>query len=187
MISKFLTTYLQAFLKVERPHGDPGKGYIWVLSEEAIKNGVRSTTRYRKSPPNSKKRATDDTGKRRRKLTKKWTTTKSHTYTQPTVSTIKDKSNPTPPTPPHNTPVALPEEVHPVDVHTVEIHPVDFIDYSQGLNAAHERHPIDYANCYASFPHFGASNTLYDSEDEDWRLYGPETRFNEEYALITQN
>ncbi|KAF3904502.1 hypothetical protein AA313_de0207939 [Arthrobotrys entomopaga] len=38
-----------AFVKVERPHNEPGKGYMWLLAPAALEGGIKSTTRYRKS------------------------------------------------------------------------------------------------------------------------------------------
>lgn len=161
-----------------------------MLSDEAIRDGVKSTTRYRKSPPNSKKRAADDaflrgnTTKRRRKSTRKRTTAKSRSYAQAiaitkTKDTHHEKGPTPPPTPPlpHNTPVPP----------SAEVQFVGLIDYSLNVGAAHEYRPIDYTNCYASFPHFGASSVLYDSEDENWRLCGSGDQFSEEYTLVTQN
>lgn len=49
---------------------------------------------------------------------------------------------------------------------------------------------LDYSNCYPSFPHFGASHTIYNSEDDDdWCFAGPaaDDQFSEEYTLVTQN
>lgn len=46
----------QAFKKVEKssPTDETKKGYIWVLEESALVEGVKSTTRYRKHNPNKK-------------------------------------------------------------------------------------------------------------------------------------
>lgn len=46
----------QAFRKVEKllPTDETKKGYIWVLEESALVEGVKSTTRYRKQNPNRK-------------------------------------------------------------------------------------------------------------------------------------
>lgn len=181
---------------MDRPLDDPGKGFIWVLSNEAIIDGVKSTTRYRKSPPHSKKRTMDDafsrssTSKRRRKSTRKLkrTAAKSRSYAQAkAITTIKDAQHERDPTPP---PMPTPTPPFPHNISaplSAEVQFVNTIDYSMGINAAYEYHPIDYTNCYASFPHFGASSVLYDSEDEDWRLYGPGDQFTEEYTLVTQN
>ncbi|KAF3914025.1 hypothetical protein ABW21_db0209774 [Orbilia brochopaga] len=38
-----------AFVKVERPANDPGKGYLWLLAPAALEGGIHSTTRYRKN------------------------------------------------------------------------------------------------------------------------------------------
>lgn len=40
-------------MKEDRPDGDQGKGYVWVLAEGAALDGVKSTTRYRKNGPAS--------------------------------------------------------------------------------------------------------------------------------------
>ncbi|KAF3935343.1 hypothetical protein ABW19_dt0208679 [Dactylella cylindrospora] len=40
-----------AFIKVERPANEPGKGYMWLLAPAALQGGIKSTTRYRKSGP----------------------------------------------------------------------------------------------------------------------------------------
>lgn len=40
-------------MKEDRPEGDHGKGYVWVLAEGAALDGVKSTTRYRKNGPAS--------------------------------------------------------------------------------------------------------------------------------------
>ncbi|KAK6519975.1 hypothetical protein TWF506_000269, partial [Arthrobotrys conoides] len=37
-----------AFVKVERPNGESGKGYMWLLAPAAVEGGIQSTTRYRK-------------------------------------------------------------------------------------------------------------------------------------------
>ncbi|KAF3928423.1 hypothetical protein ABW20_dc0100121 [Dactylellina cionopaga] len=37
-----------AFVKVERPQNEPGKGYMWLLAPAAVEGGIKSTTRYRK-------------------------------------------------------------------------------------------------------------------------------------------
>lgn len=158
-----------------------------MLSDEAIRDGVKSTTRYRKSPPNSKKRAADDaflrgnTSKRRRKSTRKRTTVKSRSYSQAiAITTIKDAHHERGPTPPPTPPLPHSISVPP----SAEVQFVSLSDYNPGAN---EYHPIDYANCYASFPHIGASSILYDSEDENWRLCGSSDQFSEEYTLVTQN
>ena len=46
----------QAFTKVDQnPSSDDGKkGFVWVLEQSALENGVESTTRYRKIGPNKK-------------------------------------------------------------------------------------------------------------------------------------
>ncbi|EWC43559.1 hypothetical protein DRE_01446 [Drechslerella stenobrocha 248] len=38
-----------AFVKVERPANDPGKGFLWLLAPAALEGGIHSTTRYRKN------------------------------------------------------------------------------------------------------------------------------------------
>lgn len=177
-------------MKEDRPSDDPGKGYIWVLSEEAEKDGVKSTTRYRKSPPNSKKRIMDDSflrsnaGKRRRKSTRKWTTAKSRSHSQSKIATIKNNEHherdPTPPPTP-----ALHRDIPAPSGR--EVVPINPMGYSLNPNNAPECHTVDYSNCYASFPHFGTSNTLYNSDDDDWRFPGPGDQFSEEYTLVTQN
>ncbi|KAL8824212.1 MAG: hypothetical protein Q9191_005220 [Dirinaria sp. TL-2023a] len=45
-----------AFTKVDQvpPSEDAKKGFIWVLAESALQEGVKSTTRYRKQNPNKK-------------------------------------------------------------------------------------------------------------------------------------
>lgn len=40
----------QAFEKVDQPGEDPRKGYMWRLTKQALRDGVKSTTRYRKQP-----------------------------------------------------------------------------------------------------------------------------------------
>jgi hypothetical protein len=46
---------LQGFEKVEQTSQEDGRrGYVWRLSENALREGVQSTTRYRKKPPPSK-------------------------------------------------------------------------------------------------------------------------------------
>ncbi|EPS44414.1 hypothetical protein H072_1609 [Dactylellina haptotyla CBS 200.50] len=47
-----------AFVKVERPQNEPGKGYMWLLAPAALEGGIKSTTRYRKSG-SARTRATD--------------------------------------------------------------------------------------------------------------------------------
>jgi len=46
----------QAFKKVDQlpPSDESKKGFIWVLEPSAVNEGVKSTTRYRKSAPNKK-------------------------------------------------------------------------------------------------------------------------------------
>ena len=47
---------MKAFIKVEQtpPSDDSKKGFIWVLAESALQEGVKSTTRYRKQNSNKK-------------------------------------------------------------------------------------------------------------------------------------
>lgn len=175
-------------MKEDRPPNDPGKGYIWVLSEEAIREGVKSTTRYRKSPPNSKKRAAEDiflrssASKRRRKSTRRWTTAKSRSHTQPTTIVMKDDRHERDPTPPSASATQSGISVSPAP----EIHIVDPTHYDLDIKDAFELHAVDYSNCYASFPHYATSNTIY-NEDDDWHFSGPGDQFSEEYTLVTQN
>ncbi|CAZ80785.1 unnamed protein product [Tuber melanosporum] len=183
-----------AFLKEDRPPSDPGKGYIWVLSKEAEMDGVKSTTRYRKSPPNAKKRATDEfylrgsTVKRRRKSTRKGTASKPASSPCPSGSigpmaehggsesqqAHEGQSIDSP---------TLPEgffKREENDTQPVGIHIFDDQDHS-GLAAMYtsdERmllaqatrgaaaQQVDYSTCYSSFPHSGTSQTLYNSEDD---------------------
>lgn len=198
-------------MKEERPLDDPGKGFIWVLSEEAIRDGIKSTTRYRKYPPNCRKQSDDalsrgNQGKRRRKSSRKWPTAKSRPRGKPTTRKINNKKYSTPPTPtpPPPTPPPPTPPTPLLQPNTLtspaEICSFDPIDYSHGVNNAY-RHcptdydncypsfPIDYDNCYPSFPHSGTSNTLYEpeSEDESWRLFGPDGQFAGEYAHVMQN
>ena len=51
-----MLTTVQAFKKVEQvtPPDDSKKGFIWVLEESALQEGVKSTTRYRKHNSNKK-------------------------------------------------------------------------------------------------------------------------------------
>lgn len=188
-------------MKEERPLDNPGKGYIWVLSEEAIRDGIKSTTRYRKCPPNCRKRSDDafsrgNQGKRRRKSSRKWPTAKSRPRGKPTTLKINDEKystpptltptpTPTPPPPPPPTPLLRPN----TPASPAEICSFDHFDYSQGVNNAYQHCPIDYDNCYPSFPHSGTSNTLYEpeSEDESWHLFGPDGQFAGEYAHVMQN
>ncbi|KAI9850011.1 MAG: hypothetical protein M1838_006184 [Thelocarpon superellum] len=53
----------QDFLKVEitSSKADGKKGYVWVLSERAVWEGVKSTTRYRKTGPSKKTRGSNST------------------------------------------------------------------------------------------------------------------------------
>ncbi|PWW80845.1 hypothetical protein C7212DRAFT_349821 [Tuber magnatum] len=219
-----------AFLKEDRPPEDPGKGYIWVLSKEAEMDGVKSTTRYRKSPPNAKKRVTDEfylrgsTVKRRRKSTRKGMVSKSASSPSPSVSTGTmsehggNESHQVHEQQPMDSP-ALPEgsfkreetDTQPVGVHIFndEDHPGLAAIYTneermllaQATRAAAAQQ-VDYSNCYSSFPHSGASQTLYNSEDEGlesleedcWRFCensdgnndGNSDNFSEEFTLVTQ-
>ncbi|KAH7377382.1 hypothetical protein BKA66DRAFT_422378 [Pyrenochaeta sp. MPI-SDFR-AT-0127] len=43
-----------AFEKVDQPCEDSRKGFMWRLTEEAIREGVKSTTRYRSKQPNKR-------------------------------------------------------------------------------------------------------------------------------------
>ncbi|KAL6706938.1 hypothetical protein ACN47E_004888 [Coniothyrium glycines] len=43
-----------AFEKVDQPCEDSRKGFMWRLTEEAIRDGVKSTTRYRSKQPNKR-------------------------------------------------------------------------------------------------------------------------------------
>ncbi|PSN65121.1 hypothetical protein BS50DRAFT_497536 [Corynespora cassiicola Philippines] len=43
-----------AFEKVDQPGEEPKKGFMWRLTEEAIREGVKSTTRYRSKQPNKR-------------------------------------------------------------------------------------------------------------------------------------
>lgn len=45
---------LQAFEKVDQPHEEARKGFMWRLTAEAIREGVKSTTRYRSKAPNKR-------------------------------------------------------------------------------------------------------------------------------------
>ncbi|RPA97455.1 hypothetical protein L873DRAFT_1690720 [Choiromyces venosus 120613-1] len=184
-----------AFLKEDRPPEDPGKGYIWVLSKEAEVDGVKSTTRYRKSPPNAKKRATDEfylrgsTVKRRRKSTRKGAASKPASSPCPSESTgqiaeqggsesqqaHEQQSMDSPP---------LPEgffkredtDTQPAGMHVFndQDHPGLAAIYAneermllaQATRASVAVQQVDYSNCYSSFPHDGTSETLYNSEDE---------------------
>lgn len=51
-----LLTVCQAFNKVDQvpPSEDSKKGFIWVLADSALEEGVKSTTRFRKQNPNKK-------------------------------------------------------------------------------------------------------------------------------------
>lgn len=49
-----LLTKPQAFEKVDQPCEDSRKGFMWRLTEEAIRDGVKSTTRYRSKQPNKR-------------------------------------------------------------------------------------------------------------------------------------
>ena len=54
-------TMKQAFNKVDQipPSEDAKKGFIWVLADSALQEGVKSTTRYRKQNPNKKSNRTE--------------------------------------------------------------------------------------------------------------------------------
>ncbi|KAF2732944.1 winged helix DNA-binding domain-containing protein, partial [Polyplosphaeria fusca] len=43
-----------AFEKVDQPGEEPRKGFMWKLTNEAIQEGVKSTTRYRSKQPNKR-------------------------------------------------------------------------------------------------------------------------------------
>ncbi|KAF2124427.1 hypothetical protein P153DRAFT_350431 [Dothidotthia symphoricarpi CBS 119687] len=43
-----------AFEKVDQPHEEARKGFMWRLTTEAIREGVKSTTRYRSKAPNKR-------------------------------------------------------------------------------------------------------------------------------------
>ncbi|KAF2263581.1 hypothetical protein CC78DRAFT_581293 [Lojkania enalia] len=43
-----------AFEKVDQPGDETKKGFLWKLTEEAIREGVKSTTRYRSKQPNKR-------------------------------------------------------------------------------------------------------------------------------------
>ncbi|KAH7092515.1 hypothetical protein FB567DRAFT_403295, partial [Paraphoma chrysanthemicola] len=43
-----------AFEKVDHPYEDSRKGYMWRLSKDALRDGVKSTTRYRSKQPNKR-------------------------------------------------------------------------------------------------------------------------------------
>lgn len=44
----------QAFQKVDQPCDDARKGFMWRLTDEAIRDGVKSTTRFRHKHPNKR-------------------------------------------------------------------------------------------------------------------------------------
>jgi hypothetical protein len=48
----------QAFEKVDQPGEESRKGFMWRLTEEAIREGVKSTTRYRSKQPNKRAQRT---------------------------------------------------------------------------------------------------------------------------------
>jgi len=187
-------------LKEDRPPEDPGKGYIWVLSKEAEMDGVKSTTRYRKSPPNAKKRATDEfysrasAIKRRRKSTRKGAASKSISSPCPSASTDimaerpgsesqKGREQDSMDSP------ALPEgffkreepDTQPAGIHIFndQDHPGLATIYSNEermllaqATRTEAAQQVDYSNCYSSFTHNGTSQTLYNSEDEGLESLG---------------
>ncbi|KAG0636753.1 hypothetical protein HOY80DRAFT_925283 [Tuber brumale] len=183
-----------AFLKEDRPPSDPGKGYIWVLSKEAEMDGVKSTTRYRKSPPNAKKRATDEfylrgsTVKRRRKSTRKVTASKPASSPCPSGSTgpmaehggsesqqAHERQSIGSPTLPEAFFKREGTDTQPVGIHIFndQDHPGLAAMYASDermlLAQATRGAPaqqVDYSSCYSSFPHNGTSQTLYNSEDD---------------------
>lgn len=55
-VEQYKLTPVQAFNKVDQvpPSEDSKKGFIWVLADSALEEGVKSTTRYRKQNPNKK-------------------------------------------------------------------------------------------------------------------------------------
>jgi len=186
-------------LKEDRPPEDPGKGYIWVLSKEAEMDGVKSTTRYRKSPPNAKKRATDEfysrgsTVKRRRKSTRKGAASKSASSPSPSISTGLMAEHPVSESRKDREQDSIDSSTLPEgffkreepDTQPGGIH--IFNDQDPGLAAIYANEErmllaqatsteaaqqVDYSNCYSSFPHNGTSQTLYNSEDEGLESLG---------------
>ena len=54
LTSRCRLTYLQAFEKIDQPYDDERKGFMWRLTKSAIRDGVKSTTRYRSKQPNKR-------------------------------------------------------------------------------------------------------------------------------------
>lgn len=187
-------------MKEDRPPQDPGKGYIWVLSKEAEIDGVKSTTRYRKSPPNAKKRATDEfylrgsAVKRRRKSTRKRAASKSASSpcpsgsTDPTAEHAGSESQQDHEQDAIDSPT-LPEgffKREEIDTQPIRIHIFNDQDHPglatlypnkermllEQATRTEAAQQVDYSNCYSSFPHNGTSQTLYNSEDEGLESLG---------------
>ncbi|KAL7272060.1 hypothetical protein RUND412_005152 [Rhizina undulata] len=168
-----------AFLKEDRPADDPGKGYIWVLSEEAEREGVKSTTRYRKSPPNNRKRGGEDNFgrssgfKRRRKSTRKWTASKQRESRQ-TSPAIKCEGA-------GEFPMASPDSVEqPPLLPVTKLTRTSVCKPEQNVRS-------EYASCYSSFQQLSFPE-IDDELDGCWQPYteGPGDSFGEEYTLVTQ-
>jgi hypothetical protein len=53
-----LTLAFQAFEKVHQPCEESREGFMWRLTDEAIREGVKSTTRYRSKQPNKRSHRT---------------------------------------------------------------------------------------------------------------------------------
>jgi hypothetical protein len=189
----------QAFIKVERPEGDTGKGCIWALSKEAEINGIKSTTRYRaKSHARSARRTQAPI------VSCQWNTRSSRRLRQ-TVKTAGGQPNPslhpgaqrelaTPPTPPtspqenmppRNLPPLQPPSTPP------NLAPLMPVDMTPACSPAMVKSEDGFTNSddwfrynHSLYPPQSPPQTILVDDGADSWYELPFNSFNEEYNLI---